>query len=240
MYAPARPHWLLCAVMTTLPRPGQPGQAAKCLRRAALLVLSAALLVGASCSDDKKDPDASATTVVTLPTSTEPSTTTVPFRKESIVLSADGLAPELQFGEVNSARTINLLMQALGQPEKNQLLPAQATCGATRRLQWGNLQVLVNEVTSASGAGRPGLTGWYLGAASATTHDLKTEKGIGIGSTVAALKAAYDGDVIVNRGEAGPGFSVTVPNGVILGQVDALTDAGKVKNIQAGNYCGPG
>ncbi len=229
MYALARPHWLLCAVMTQM-----------CLRRAALIVLSAVLLVGTACSDDKKEPDASTTTLVELPTSSEPSTTTVPFRKESIVLSADGLSPELKFGKANSARTINLLMQALGQPEKNQALPAQSTCGATRRLQWGSLQVLVNEVTSASGAGKPGLTGWYLGAPSPTIHDLKTEKGIGIGSTVAALKAAYNGDVIINRGEAGPGFSVTVPNGVIIGQVDALTDAGKVKNIQAGNYCGPG
>lgn len=225
--------------MTEIRWPGRPGKAAE--RRAALIVLSAVLLVGAACSDDKKDPDAATTTtLVSLPTSTEPSTTTVPFRKESILLSADGLSPELKFGEVNSARTINLLMQALGQPEKNQLLPAQATCGATRRLQWGNLQVLVNEVTSASGAGRPGLTGWYLGAPSATIHDLKTEKGIGIGSTVAALKAAYGTDVTVARGEAGPGFVVTLAAGPVLGQLDGLTDTAKVKNIQAGNYCGPG
>ena len=55
---------------------------------------------------------------------------------------------------------------------------------------------------------------------------------------MAALKAAYGTDVIVNRGEAGPGFVITLPGGVILGQLDALTDAGKAKNIQAGNYCG--
>ena len=56
---------------------------------------------------------------------------------------------------------------------------------------------------------------------------------------MAALKAAYGADVIVSRGEAGPGFVITLPTGVILGQLDAITDAGKVQNIQAGNYCGP-
>jgi hypothetical protein len=227
--------------MTTFLRPGGPGGPANRLRRAAAIALSAVLLVGAACSDDGGDDgSAPSTTPSSLPTSTEPPTTTVPFQKEQIVLLADGLGGELQFGDVNAARTINLLRQALGEPEKNQPLPAQSTCGATRRLQWGNLQVLVNEVTSVSGAGRPGFAGWYLGAPSATTHDLKTEKGVGIGSTVASLKAAYGADVSVARGEAGPGFSVTLPTGIMLGQLDALTDAGKVRNIQAGNYCGPG
>ena len=212
-------------------------------RPAALIVLSTVLLVGVACSDDGGDGTtaSSSTTPSSLPTSTEPSTTTVPLRKESLVLSADGLGGELKFGDANAARTINLLMQALGQPEKNQPLPAQSTCGATRRLQWGNLQVLVNEVTSVSGAGRPGFAGWYLGAPSATTHDLKTEKGVTLGSTVSDLKAAYGAEsVIVARGESGPGFSVTLPNGIILGQLDTLADSGKIKNIQAGSYCGPG
>lgn len=210
-------------------------------RRATVIALSAVLLVGVACSDDGGDEQSSSsTTPPSLSTSSEPSTTTVPLRKDQVVLGANGLGGELVFGEVNAARTINLLRQALGEPEKNQQLPAQATCQATRRLQWGNLQVLVNEVTSVSGAGRPGFAGWFLGAPSETTHDLKTEKGITIGSTVADLKAAYGADVTVNRGESGPGFSVTLANGIILGQLDGLTDAGKVRIIQAGNYCGPG
>jgi hypothetical protein len=44
----------------------------------------------------------------------------------------------------------------------------------------------------------------------------------------------------VQRGEQGYGFTITLlPKGIILGQVDGQTDASKVKNIQAGNYCGP-
>ena len=106
-------------------------------------------------------------------------------------------------------------------------------------MQWANLEILVNEVGAASGAGRPGFVGWFLGAPAATKLDFKTAKGIGIGSTVAALKAAYAPNVVIARGEHGNGFTVT-QTGVMIGLVDLLTDAGKVTNIQAGNYCGPG
>ena len=147
------------------------------------------------------------------------------------------MGANLKFG-TNAAHTINRFMQALGQPEKNTPLAAGQACGATRRLQWANFQVLVNEVVSTSGAGRPGFAGWYLGAASPNKLDFKTEKGITIGSTVAALRAAYGTDLNVARGEQGPGYNITLPKGIILGQLDALTDAGKVKNIQAGNFCG--
>jgi hypothetical protein len=58
---------------------------------------------------------------------------------------------------------------------------------------------------------------------------------------VAQLKAAYGDTVTVaGRGEEGPGFTITVPGGIILGLLTSADDTkGKVKNIQAGNYCGP-
>src|SRR5207253_1035101 len=131
--AAAAAHWLLCAVMTKIRRTGWPGGAAERLRRTVLVVLSAALLTAAACSNDKKG---SATTTTLAPTTapTESTTTTVPFTKESIVLAADGLGT-LTFG-TNAARTINVLIQALGQPDKNTPLPVGTACGATRRLQW--------------------------------------------------------------------------------------------------------
>jgi hypothetical protein len=217
-------HWLLCAAMTEIR-----------LRRTVLVVLSAALLTAAACSNDKKG---SATTTTLAPTTapTESTTTTVPFTKESIVLAADGLGT-LTFG-TNAAHTIQLLTTALGPPDKNTPLPVGTACGATRKLQWANFQALVNEVGVTSQAGKPGFAGWYLGAASPTQLPFKTEKGITIGSTVAALKAAYGTDVNVARGEQGAGYNVTLSRGIILGQLDALTDTGKVKNIQAGNFCG--
>ncbi|MEW6477531.1 MAG: hypothetical protein AB1679_35215 [Actinomycetota bacterium] len=228
--------------MTTIRRPGGPGGSARRRPRAALILLSGLLLVGAACNGGDDNGGASDTTEGTppsIPIETQPTgttTTTAPLTKEAIVLAGDGVGP-LKFG-TNSAHTIARFMQALGQPEKNQPLPAGTACGATRRLQWGNFQVLVNEVSSTSGAGRPGFAGWFLGATTGAPLDFKTDKGIGLGSTVAQLKAAYS-DAIVARGESGPGFTVTVPGGILLGQLDALTDAGKIKNMQAGNYCGP-
>lgn len=220
--------------MTKIRRPGGPGKAAERPRRAALIVLSAVLLTAAACDGDNKD--AATTTSIPLTTaSTAPTTTTAPLTKEAIVLAADGVGP-LKF-RTNAAHTIARFMQALGEPDTNTPLPAGQACGATRRLHWDNLQVLVNEVGGASGAGLPGFAGWFLGAA--TPLEFKTEKGITVGSTVGDLKAAYGTDVTVARGEAGPSFTITLSNGIILGQLDALTDAGKIKNIQAGSYCGP-
>ena len=225
--------------MTSFRRPAGPGRAAERPRRAALIALCAVLLVAAGCSKDKKE-SASTTTAPPTTVTTETTTTTVPLTKDAIVLGADGLGPVLPFG-TNSAVTINKLIQALGPAEKNTNLPVGTACGATRRLQWADFQVLVNEVGASSGAGRPGFAGWYLGAPAATTLPFKTDKGIGIGSTVAAMKAAYGPDFTDSRGEQGPAFFISTPSALqISGQIDVLSDAGKVKNIQAGNFCGPG
>jgi hypothetical protein len=207
------------------------------LRRAACLALPVVFVTGAACSSGDKKPPPTTTSAPTT-TSTAPTTTTGNLTKEQIALAADGVGG-VKFG-TNAAHTINRFMQALGQPEKNTPLPANSACGATRRLHWANFQVLVNEVTSTAGAGRPGFAGWFLGPPTAAPLDFKTEKGIGVGSTVAALKAAYGPDVSVQaRGEQGPGFTITQPTGIILGLLDRAEDTGKIKNLQAGNYCGP-
>src|SRR5687768_14624291 len=206
------------------------------LRRAIRIVLPVVLLAGAACGGDDKE-SVTTTTAAPTTTSTAPTTTTAVLTKDKIVLAADGVGA-IKFGN-NSANTIRPFMDALGQPEKNTPLPAGTACGATRRLHWANFQVLVNEVTSASGAGKPGFAGWFLGPPTAAPLDFKTEKGITVGSTVAELKAAYGDDLTVaGRGEEGPGFTIVAPGGIMLGLLSAAGDAGKVKDIQAGNYCG--
>jgi hypothetical protein len=208
------------------------------LRRTAAIVLSAALLTGAACSKDKKG-DATTTTTAPTTTSTAPTTTTAALTKEQIVLSADGVGA-VKFGE-NSAHTIARFMQALGDPQKNTPLPAGTACGATRRMQWGNLQVLVNEVVSTSGAGRPGFAGWFLGSAGTPAFDFKTDKGITVGSTTAQMQAAYGPDLTISHGEQGQAFFIATPSGLqITGQLSAVGPAAKITNIQAGSYCGPG
>jgi hypothetical protein len=208
------------------------------LRRIASFVLPVVLLAGSACGGDG-DKEAATTTTTAAPTATTaaPTTTSVPLTKDQIVLSPDGVGV-IQFGN-NSANTLKQFIEALGEPEKNTPLPAGSACGATRRLHWANFQVLVNEVTSASGAGKPGFTGWFLGPPTAAPLDLKTEKGITVGSTVADLKAAYaDGLAVASRGEEGPGFTVVAPTGIMLGLLTSADDTGKIKDIQAGNYCG--
>jgi hypothetical protein len=213
-------------------------------RRAALVVLSVVLLAGAGAGCSKGKKGASTTTSAPTTTSTAPTTTTLGLTKDSIILAADGLGPALPFG-TQAARAIQALVQALGQPDKNTPLPVAQPCEATRRLQWANFQVLVNEVVSQAGAGRPGFAGWYLGAPAATTLPFHTDKGITIGSTVAQLKAAYGPEVNIAMGEQGPGYNVTTATGIILGALappnfSGLNDSGKVTTIQAGSYCGPG
>ncbi len=238
MSVTAAAQWLLCAVMTTIRRLGPPNKAAERPRRAALIVLSAVLLAGVACNGGDDNATDTTTSSVPLTTaSTAPTTTTARLTKEAIVLAANGVGP-LEFG-TNAAHTIARFMQALGEPEKNTPLPVGTACGATRRLHWANFQVLVNEVSGASGAGKPGFAGWFLGPLGANALDFKTDKGIGIGSTVAQLKAAYGSDLTVARGEAGPGFTITQPGGILIGQLDGQADASKIKNIQSGNYCGP-
>lgn len=199
-------------------------------------MLSVVFLTGVACSGDDKE----STTTTTAPattTSTAPTTTSVPLSKDKILLAADGVGA-IKFGTDNAANVLKRLIEALGDPEKDQRLPAGTACGATRRFVWANFQVLVNEVISTSSAGKPGLAGWFLGPPTAAPLDFKTEKGITVGSTVAQLKAAYPDVIVASRGEEGPGFTITAPGGIILGLLSAGTDAGKVKNIQAGNYCG--
>ncbi len=207
------------------------------LRLATRIVLPLVLFAGSACGGDGDKEAATTTTTAPTTTSTAPTTTTALLTKDQIVLSADGVGA-IKFGN-NSANTIRRFMDALGEPEKNTPLPAGTACGATRRLHWANFQVLVNEVTSASGAGKPGFAGWFLGPPTAAPLDFKTEKGITVGSTVAELKVAYgDGLTVAGRGEEGPGFTIVAPGGIMLGLLTADTDAGKVKDIQAGNYCG--
>ena len=207
------------------------------LRRATRIVLPVVLLAGAACGGGDDQESVTTTTAAPTTTSTAATTTTALLTKDQIVLAADGVGA-IKFGN-NAANTIRRFMDALGEPEKNTPLPVGTACGATRRLHWANFQVLVNEVTSASGAGKPGFAGWFLGPPTAAPLDFKTEKGITVGSTVAQLRAAYGDDLTVaGRGEEGPGFTITAPGGIMLGLLSAAGDTGKVKDIQAGNYCG--
>lgn len=159
------------------------------------------------------------------PESTEPTAATAPLGMAALVLTADGIGP-LPFG-MQVARAVSGLTQALGRAETVTAVPPGANCGATRLFHWKDLDVLVNEVSARSG-GTPGLAGWSVAAAG-----LKTDKGIGIGSTLAAVRAAYGPAVTI----AGTTFKVRGANSVITGELDGGSDAARVKKLSAGVSC---
>ncbi len=188
----------------------------------AVLSLTAACTGGSKPASDNRGMEAPAAT-----SPAEPSTSTTAFAASALVLSPDGLGP-LTFG-TQAARAMDALTQAFGRAENITVIPPESKCGATRMFRWRDFAVLINEVTARSG-GAPGLVGWSLGAAPPGSADLRTDKGVGIGSTAAAVKAAYGPAAT----QSGPIVTVTVPNGVMTAELDG---AGRVKTLRAGVSC---
>ena len=201
------------------------------------LVVASLVVVTAGCTGSPKEKASSKgsveTPVFTGPESAEPSTATTALSLSAVVPAPDGLGPALPFG-MQAARAMNGLTQALGRAETVTPVAAGTSCGATRIFRWKDFDVLINEVTARSG-GNPGLVGWAMAAAPATLG-MKTDKGIGVGSTLAALKAAY-GAVTVAQGANGPTFVVRLSNGVMTGDLNGPGDAGRIKTLRAGVSC---
>jgi hypothetical protein len=201
------------------------------------LVVGAAglMLLATGCdSGTKERPSLAGSVETTVPepaSAAVPSTATPPLSAASLLLSADGLGP-VTFG-TQAAVAMGRLTQALGRAQAPTMIEPAAACGATRIFRWKNFAVLINEVTARSG-GKPGLVGWALDAPAPDSLDIRTDKGIGVGSTVAALKAAYGTSVTITFGA----FEIAAPNGAITGALDGQGDSAKVKALQAGTVCG--
>lgn len=158
------------------------------------------------------------------------STTTTALTAAAVVLAPDGLGT-LPFG-TQAARAMDALTQAFGRAEAVTPVPPESDCGATRMFRWKDFTVLINEVTAQSG-GSPGLVGWSLGATAPVSTALRTDKGISIGATAAAVKAAYGPATT----QAGPTLTITTPTGVITADLDGASDASRVKTLRAGASC---
>jgi hypothetical protein len=201
------------------------------------VALALVMTAATACSKTKDEPVVAAPPSSSSTTTTAPTTTTtLPLTKEAVVLAPNGLGP-VRFGDP-AASAAARLTQALGPPDKETAVPVGAVCGATKSLEWADLQVFVNDNANAP-TGKSGFLGWFDGVASTKPPlGLKTEKGIGIGSTGAQLKAAYGPDVSISRGEHGVGFNLTTQTGIVLGQLSGQTDGDHITNIQAGGFCG--
>lgn len=205
-------------------------------RRAVTVFLALALAATVACNRGEDEPAIDIPPEAQTTATATPPSTILTVTKDSLVLSPDGLGP-LLFGEA-SGSLVGRLSTALGTPDKDAPVPAEKRCGATRVVEWSNLQVLVNDAPDAP-SGSTGFVGWFYGIPSPKASlFLKTENGVGLGTTVAALEAAYGEGVDIERGEQGAAFSVMAENGILLGQLTSMADTGMVVNIQSGSFCG--
>jgi hypothetical protein len=207
--------------------------------RLAVAALGLALLATGCSGGGSKPPAAAAGSVepTTMPPSAVPeqsTTSTLALKPEALALSADGVGP-LAFG-TQAAVAMGRMTQALGPAEKVTPIPAAAACGATRIFSWKNFAVLINEVSARSG-GKPGLVGWRLGDPAAGAMAMKTDKGISVGSTVGAVKAAYGRAATVANGTPAT-IQIAGTNGAMTAEVDGRGDSAKVRSLQAGTVCG--
>jgi hypothetical protein len=207
-------------------------------------------------------PDASAvpTTVVEPPPTTAPATTGAPTA--SIRLRPDGLGIAA-FGGAERA-SLDRLARHLGAPDERGSWAGATpfgTCpGPVRAVRWGRLYVLfTNGPTRYAAAGRWHLFAYQVDATQRTKVDPgytgptppeppplrgyspRTSAGIGFGSTLAQVRAAYGGRAKVTFGEPGMVHRVRVSFGTagdLWGSLSGGTPRSTVTGLAAGAICG--
>jgi hypothetical protein len=193
-----------------------------------------------------------------------PPTTDPPPRPAArVVLQPDGLGVA-SFG-ASQQRALGALRAKLGRPDEtgswNGATPFGTCPGATRAVRWGRLYVLfTNGPTRYAAAGRWHLFAYQVDAVQRTKVDPtysgpapppeppplrgaspRTAAGIGFGSTLAELRAAYGGRVRTSYGEPGRihrfrvGFGAA---GELSGSLSGGTPAATVTFLAAGARCG--
>ena len=177
----------------------------------------------------------------------EGSTTTVAPRLGTVTLSGVGLTVDattddevlVGFGDDASAAS-GYVSGALGEPIGDSGWGPDGTCTAAevRRLGWGGLEI----VLARDSVGDPGrLVQWYLDGPDSTRTSWWTLERIGIGSTVADLRAAHGASLLLeqpsDRDPAGWFDTEPVLGDGVLGAVGNTTDSGRVLLMWAGDGC---
>jgi hypothetical protein len=162
----------------------------------------------------------------------------------TIVLADDGLGIAA-FG-AGADDTIAAITAVLGEPDEDSGWVDPLTIGAcagdeARFLAWGTLYVYFSD-RSAFGDGERHFFGYSYGSVrdlDAIPEGLATPQGIGLGTTVAFLRAAYH-DVVIEAGEEGllaPSFYV---DDAVSGRLTGTADDDLVTVIIGGDPCGVG
>jgi hypothetical protein len=179
--------------------------------------------------------------------SSESPTTTEAPRLGTVTLSGVGLTVDattdyevlVGFGD-DAGTALTLVSGALGEAIGDSGWGADETCAAAevRRLGWGGLEIVLAR-GSVDDPGR--LVQWYLNGPDSTQTSWWTLERIGIGSTVADLRAAHGAGMSLEQpSERDPaGWFNTEPNlgDGVLGAVGNTTDSGRVLLMWAGDGC---
>lgn len=212
------------------------------VRLRGLLAAAVALpLVAAGCAGGEDEgglsrPPATSTTAPATTTTTEsapsvsaPAATTAPAPAE-VVLAPDGLGIAA-FGDPAPA-VLAGLAGVLGPPVDDRPLASCPTGEADRLVQFSELAVLL-------GGGR--FVAWDVGLASGALPPLATAEGIGVGSSLAELRAAYGERLRLDPEDPfGPGFEIaTPPPGRLAGTLTGTGPADTVASLSGGTAsCG--
>lgn len=186
------------------------------------------------------------TTTTSSTTSTTTTTTTVP-PSEVLILGPENI-DGIQFGS-DAEEAISSLENVLGAPVSDtgwvppvnsEGVQVYGPCPGTeiRLVEWPNLTtVYTNAATSWAPEGTRQFFFYSYVLYDADYLKLKTAEGIGLGSTVDDLRAAYGDNVDIVSDEFGDYYSITVPApGALWGFLDAPN--GTIVSIQGGIGCG--
>jgi hypothetical protein len=219
-------------------------------RRVRWCVVAVAVVVVSGCARDGSErlegasaaPEPSVPTVA--PSSTSDSTPTGSPAAPTIVLADDGLGIAALGAAADDA--IAAVTAVLGQPDEDSGWVDPLTIGAcagdeARYVAWGSLYLYFSNRSAFVDGDRHffGYSYGSVGDLEAIPEGLATPEGIGLGTTVAFLRAAYH-DVIIEAGEEGllaPSFYV---DDTLSGRLTGTADDDLVTVIIGGDPCGVG
>ncbi len=182
-------------------------------------------------------------TTTTPPSSTSTSTTTTLPIGAELVLRANGLG-SANFG-ADPDGVVAYVAAIIGKPitDSGWIDPsAVGACAGTelRQVTWGDLILQFSDVSNVT-SGRRHFFSYVYGpsavpGAPISPAGLKTEAGIGVGSTVTQLKGTYP-TAVVNPPDDFGGANYSI-NAGLAGILSGVTDADTVMSIVGGQTCG--
>ena len=186
-------------------------------------------------------PSTSTTTSSTTTTSTSTTTTTTLAPGAELVLRANGIG-DAAFG-VDPDGAVAYVSGIIGPPTVDTGWVDPLSVGACpgtefRQVYWGDLLLQFSDQSSVT-SGRRHFFSYVYGPSfgpKITPAGLKTDAGIGVGSTVADLQGTYPG-VVINPGDeiGGPNFFI---NGGLAGFLTGVNPTDTVISVLGGQGCG--